>query len=511
MILKAARAGLLVILAALVTPAWAGVPELINFQGKLTDAKGKAITDAVPMVFKLYTSASGGVSSWTETQSVTPDSYGIYSVQLGEVTPLNVDFSTGYWLGITVGTDSEMLPRYRMVPSVYSLYSLNSSTAATAANLTGLTATIANLNSVTGTLGTAAFTVTGAYATAAQGAKADAALPSADFTDAAVTGKLITGYTPGAGTITASDTILTAINKLEGNMGTKGNGTVTGVTGTAPVVSSGGTAPVISMAAASNLNAGYATAAHISAIEANTSKVTNATHTGDATGATALTVQRINGVALSGLATGILKNTTTTGAPSIAAAGTDYLAPGGVGSGLTGITASQVGALAPGGWYDTTQVSIALSGFNNDLSLSGMDGSGLTGVLKDAAAFATAAQGTLAETALQPGATPVHAVAASTPLDATDFGKIITVTADATITLPAVGAGDIGATITIIKAGATAVTIAAEGSDTIADSGAGGTIYNNVSAETSATITLRLITDTKWSILGVDGTWTVTI
>lgn len=46
--------------------------------------------------------------------------------------------------------------------------------------------------------------------------------------------------------------------------------------------------------------------------------VSNATHTGDATGATALTVVRINGVLLSGLATGLLKNTTATGAPSIA-------------------------------------------------------------------------------------------------------------------------------------------------------------------------------------------------
>jgi hypothetical protein len=35
----------------------------------------------------------------------------------------------------------------------------------------------------------------------------------------------------------------------------------------------------------------------------------------------------INGAALSGLSTGILKNTTTTGVPSIAVAGTDYIAP----------------------------------------------------------------------------------------------------------------------------------------------------------------------------------------
>lgn len=50
------------------------------------------------------------------------------------------------------------------------------------------------------------------------------------------------------------------------------------------------------------------------------SLVSNVTHTGDATGATALTVVKINGTLLSGLATGILKNTTATGIPSIAIA-----------------------------------------------------------------------------------------------------------------------------------------------------------------------------------------------
>ena len=63
--------------------------------------------------------------------------------------------------------------------------------------------------------------------------------------------------------------------------------------------------------------------------------VTNATHTGDATGATALTVVRINGTLLSGLATGILKNTTGTGIPTIAVAGTDYLTPAGSAASLT--------------------------------------------------------------------------------------------------------------------------------------------------------------------------------
>jgi hypothetical protein len=53
----------------------------------------------------------------------------------------------------------------------------------------------------------------------------------------------------------------------------------------------------------------------------NTAKVENKIHTGDVTDAAGvLTVNKINGVSLAGLATGILKNTTSTGAPSIAVA-----------------------------------------------------------------------------------------------------------------------------------------------------------------------------------------------
>ncbi len=48
-------------------------------------------------------------------------------------------------------------------------------------------------------------------------AQAGAALPSASFTSAAVTGKLLTGYVSGAGTVASTDTILEGIDKLNGN------------------------------------------------------------------------------------------------------------------------------------------------------------------------------------------------------------------------------------------------------------------------------------------------------
>jgi hypothetical protein len=66
---------------------------------------------------------------------------------------------------------------------------------------------------------------------------------------------------------------------------------------------------------------------------------------GDVTtsGSNAVTVTKINGTALSGLATGILKNTTTTGVPSIAVAGTDYAAaPSGTGLLRNGMAAAEL-------------------------------------------------------------------------------------------------------------------------------------------------------------------------
>jgi hypothetical protein len=69
---------------------------------------------------------------------------------------------------------------------------------------------------------------------------------------------------------------------------------------------------------------------------------------------TVATVKGINGTLLSGLATGILKNTTGTGVPSVAVAGTDYALPtsgtgvlrGDGAGGFTAATASDISKLA---------------------------------------------------------------------------------------------------------------------------------------------------------------------
>jgi len=105
-------------------------------------------------------------------------------------------------------------------------------------------------------------------------------------------------------------------------------------------------------AAATRTTLGLGTLATQSGTFSGTSSGTNTgdqtiSITGDgtasgSTGALSLTVTRLNGTALSGLATGLLKNTTATGVPSIAVAGTDYLTPTGSGASLTALNATQL-------------------------------------------------------------------------------------------------------------------------------------------------------------------------
>jgi hypothetical protein len=122
--------------------------------------------------------------------------------------------------------------------------------------------------------------------------------------------------------------------------------------------------------------------------------VTNATHTGDATGATALTVVKINGTLLAGLATGLLKNTTSTGVPSIAVSGTDYALPNANTTGTAGglsvilpITNGGTGTATPG-IVAGTNITVSGSWPNQTVNSTG----GSTGTTDYQTATATAGQ-----------------------------------------------------------------------------------------------------------------------
>jgi hypothetical protein len=101
---------------------YAAAPTAVNFQGRLTNAGGTSVPDAsYSVVFTIYDAASGGISKWTETQSVTT-SGGLFAVLLGTVSPVSdtVFNSATRYLGVKVGTDPELTPRTRLVSVPFS-------------------------------------------------------------------------------------------------------------------------------------------------------------------------------------------------------------------------------------------------------------------------------------------------------------------------------------------------------------------------------------------------------
>lgn len=111
--------GAFLLLFALSGIGRATIPPALNFQGYLTSPSGNPIQGSVSMVFKLYGQETGGTVLWTETHPTVQVINGIYSVLLGETTPLGLPFDGPYYLGIQVGSDPEMTPRIALTSTGY--------------------------------------------------------------------------------------------------------------------------------------------------------------------------------------------------------------------------------------------------------------------------------------------------------------------------------------------------------------------------------------------------------
>jgi microcystin-dependent protein len=116
-----------VALLAVVQTAYAGVPPMINYQGALTDKDGVSVANGnYDMEFKIYDVPSGGAALWSEKWDVAtsqvPVVGGIFNTMLGFQSPIPTGLFAKYpetYLGIKVGTDSEMLPRQQITSVGY--------------------------------------------------------------------------------------------------------------------------------------------------------------------------------------------------------------------------------------------------------------------------------------------------------------------------------------------------------------------------------------------------------
>ncbi len=100
--------------------AWGQIPQTISYQGVLTDAEGNPLNGNLTIIFKLYQSAEGGFPLWEERQQVEVTN-GLFNVILGKTNPLQLSFDTSYWLGIRVGSGTELQPRIQLTAAAYSL------------------------------------------------------------------------------------------------------------------------------------------------------------------------------------------------------------------------------------------------------------------------------------------------------------------------------------------------------------------------------------------------------
>ena len=108
------------------------VPKLLNYQGYLTDTFDIPIDDTLDMTFKVFDAASSGNELWSETQTNVPIERGVFSVILGETTPIPdsvfADF-TSTWLELSLGGPQPLTPRTRITSAGYAYTSTYSDTA----------------------------------------------------------------------------------------------------------------------------------------------------------------------------------------------------------------------------------------------------------------------------------------------------------------------------------------------------------------------------------------------
>lgn len=125
-----------IMMVAMATSAQAFAPETLTFQGRLTEADGTALPNGnYSVTFRLYTQASGGSPIWSNTRQVALNN-GVFSLLLGEDSPLALPFDQLYYVGVQYEADPEMAPR---VPLSSTPYSLGVSESAAVTSLNGHT------------------------------------------------------------------------------------------------------------------------------------------------------------------------------------------------------------------------------------------------------------------------------------------------------------------------------------------------------------------------------------
>ncbi|MBN1755067.1 hypothetical protein JW877_02530 [bacterium] len=94
------------------------IPNILTYQGRVTDTLGIGITDTVNITFTLFNAQEEGSNLWQETHNNVIVTKGLFDVLLGSINPVDLSFDVDYWLEIEVDGDL-LLPRVRLAASPY--------------------------------------------------------------------------------------------------------------------------------------------------------------------------------------------------------------------------------------------------------------------------------------------------------------------------------------------------------------------------------------------------------
>ncbi|MBI4032277.1 hypothetical protein HY374_01060 [Candidatus Berkelbacteria bacterium] len=97
------------------TGIWAAPAPVFQYQAQVNRSSGGAVSNGTyTIVFSIYDVASGGTALWSETHSVAIDD-SLAAATLGTLSPITIDFNgSEYYLGVKIGSDSELSPRKRL-------------------------------------------------------------------------------------------------------------------------------------------------------------------------------------------------------------------------------------------------------------------------------------------------------------------------------------------------------------------------------------------------------------
>lgn len=127
------------VLLVISVAAVAAVPQLINYQGRLTNSVGAPLDTTASLVFTIYADSLGLANLWSETHPGVVINDGLFQVLLGSMTPLSETVFSGdkRWLGVQLQGGPAPSALVPIVSVAYAYRSTKSDTAGVALSSVG--------------------------------------------------------------------------------------------------------------------------------------------------------------------------------------------------------------------------------------------------------------------------------------------------------------------------------------------------------------------------------------